>query len=85
MKIVSISGTNVDHRTDSRRGRHWLHSWPSESGYCKEYTSNYRKLATKTVIYSLNNNTSNEDKHDTNYINNKYNDTNPDTRKLHNL
>ena len=38
-----------------------------------------RKLCT----YSMNNNTSDEDKHDTNYINNKY--TNTYTRKLHNL
>ena len=36
----------------------------------------------KLYIYTLNNNTSNEDKHDTNY-NNKY--TNTYTRKLHNL
>ena len=33
--------------------------------------------------YSMNNNMSDEDKHDTNYINNKY--TNTYTRKLHNL
>ena len=39
-----------------------------------------RKLCT----YSLYNNTSNEDKHDTNFINYEYNDTNTDTRKLHN-
>ena len=39
----------------------------------------------KLYIYSLNNNTSTEDKHETNHINNKYNDTNTDTRKLHNL
>ena len=38
-----------------------------------------RKLCT----YSMNNNTSDEDKHDTNYTNNKY--TNTYTRKLHNL
>ena len=38
-----------------------------------------RKLCT----YSMNNNTSDEDKHDTNYINNKY--TNTYTRKLHNF
>ena len=38
-----------------------------------------RKLCT----YSMNNNTSDEDKHDTNYINNKY--TNTYTRKLHKL
>ena len=36
----------------------------------------------KLCIYSMNNNTSDEDKHDTNYINNKY--TNTYTRKLHN-
>ena len=28
---------------------------------------------------------STEDKHETNHINNKYNDTNTDTRKMHNL
>ena len=39
----------------------------------------------KLFIYSLNDNTSTEDKHETNHINNKYNDTNTDTRKLHNL
>ena len=38
-----------------------------------------RKLCT----YSMNNKTSDEDKHDTNHINNKY--TNTYTRKLHNL
>ena len=37
----------------------------------------------KLYIYSMKNNTSDEDKHDTNYINNKY--TNTCTRKLHNL
>ena len=40
-----------------------------------------RKLCT----YSMKNNTSTEDKHETNHINNKYNDTNTDTRKLHNM
>ena len=39
----------------------------------------------KLYIYSMNNNTSTEDKHETNHINNKYNDTNTDTRKMHNL
>ena len=37
----------------------------------------------KVSTYSLNNNKSNEDKYDTNYINNKY--TNTYTRKLHSL
>ena len=50
-----------------------------------------RKLLTtenwlrKLYEYSMNNNTSTEDKHETNHIINKYNDTNTDTRKLHNL
>ena len=39
----------------------------------------------KLYIYSMNNNTSTEDKHETNHINDKYSDTNTDTRKLHNL
>ena len=58
---------------------------PAHHLFCKEYTSNYRKLATNLYEYSMNNNTSTEDKHDTNHINNKYYDTNTDTRKLHNL
>ena len=45
--------------------------------------SNYRKLATKTVFYSMNINSCDENnKHDTNYIN-KHKYTNTDTRKLH--
>ena len=39
----------------------------------------------KLYEYSMNNNTSTDDKHETNHINNRYNDTNTDTRKLHNL
>ena len=38
----------------------------------------------KLYEYSMNNNTSIEDKYEINYNNNKYNDTNTDTRKLHN-
>ena len=37
----------------------------------------------KLYIYSLNNNTSTEDEHETNHINNKYKNMN--TRKMHNL
>ena len=47
---------------------------------CKEYISNYRKWLRKLCIYSMNNNTSDEDKHDTNYINKD--DTNTYTRKV---
>ena len=37
----------------------------------------------KRYNYSMNNDTSTEDKHETNHINNKYNDMNNDTRKMH--
>ena len=54
----------------------------SPTGGCKEYISNYRKWLRKLCTYTTNINTSDEDKNDTNYINN--NDANTDTRKLHN-
>ena len=38
----------------------------------------------KLYTYSKKNYMSTEDKHETNHINNKYNDTNTDTRKMHN-
>ena len=38
----------------------------------------------KLYNYSMNNDTSTEDKHETNHINNKYNDMNMNTRKMHN-
>ena len=38
----------------------------------------------KLYIYSLNNDTSTEDKHETNHINNIYNDMNMNTRNMHN-
>ena len=51
---------------------------------CKEYTSYYRKLATETIQIQKNYK-STEDKHETNHINNKYNDMNMNTRKMHNI
>ena len=51
---------------------------------CKEYISNYKKWLRKLYVYSTNINTSDEDKHDTKYIN-KHKYTKTDTRKLHNL
>ena len=38
----------------------------------------------KLYNYSVNNDTSTEDKHETNHINNEYNDMNMNTRKMHN-
>ena len=49
---------------------------------CKEKTSKYRKWLRKRYYENYNNDTSNEDKHETNYsINNKCNDMN--TRNMH--
>ena len=47
-------------------------------------TSYYRNLATKTVSIQQEEHKSTEDKHETNHINNKHNDTNMNTRKMHN-
>ena len=55
------------------------------TGMCsvKSTSPTTENLLRKLCTYSMNNNMSDEDKHDTNYINNKY--TNTYTRKLHNL
>ena len=53
--------------------------------HVKSIPPNTENWLRKLYVYSMNNNTSNEDKHETNHIDNKYNDTNTDTRKLHNL
>ena len=60
-------------------------SSPSPTGGVKNTSPTTENWLRKLCTYSLNNNTSTEDKHETNHINNKYNDTNTYTRKLHNL
>ena len=61
-----------------------LTQWDSGAQFSVKSTSpTTEKWLRKLCTYSLNNNMSDEDKHDTNYINNKY--TNTYTRKLHNL
>ena len=64
-----------------------LPSAPRASGYLSLFvksipptTENWLR---KLYNYSMNNDTSTEDKHETNYLNNKYNDMN--TRKMHNI
>ena len=54
----------------------------SPTGGVKSIPPTTENWLRKLYEYSTNINTSDEDKHDTNYINN--NDTNTDTRKLHN-
>ena len=58
-------------------------SLPSPTGCVKSTSPKTENRLRKLCTYSMNNNTSDEDKHDTNYINNKY--TNTYTRMLHNL
>ena len=55
----------------------------SPTGCVKSIPPTTKNLVRKLYEYSMNNNTSTEDKHETNYINNKY--TNTYTRNLHNL
>ena len=50
---------------------------------CKEYTPTTENWLRKRYNYSLNNDTSTEVKHETNHINNKCNDMNMNTRKMH--
>ena len=57
----------------------------SPTGGVKSIPPTAENWLRKLYFYSMNNNTSTGDKHETNHINNKYNDTNTDTRKLHNL
>ena len=52
--------------------------------YVKSTSPTTENWLRKLCTYSMNNNMSDEDKHDTNYIN-KYKCTNTYTRKLHNL
>ena len=75
-----VKGDNCSfrHDTTQKQAEQYL--------FCKEYISTTEKWLRKLYIYSMNYNmnfnTSDEDKHDTNYIN-KHKYTNNDTRKLH--
>ena len=51
---------------------------------CKEYTPITENWLRKRYKYSKKNYKSTEDKHETNHINNKCNDMNMNTRKMHN-
>ena len=61
------------------------HVGADAGAYVKSIPPTTENWLRKLYIYSLNKNTSTEDKHETNHINNKYNDTKTDTRRLHNL
>ena len=67
--------------TDRRANRGCAYS----TDYVKSIPPTTENWLRKLYNYSMNINTSTEDKHETNHINNKYNETNTDTRKLHNL
>ena len=56
----------------------------SPTGSVKSIPPTTENWLRKLYKYSLNINMSTEDKHETNHINNKYNDMNMNTRKMHN-
>ena len=55
----------------------------SPTGGVKSIPPTTENSLRKLKKYSKKNYMSTEDKHETNHINNKYNDTNTDTRKMH--
>ena len=57
----------------------------SPTGGVKSIPPTTENWLRKLYTHSKKNYKSTEDKHETNHINNKYNDTNTDTRKLHNM
>ena len=67
---------NSDQFSNSQR------SLPSPTGGVKSIHPTTENWLRKLYKYSMNNDTSTEDKHETNHINNKCNDMN--TRKMHN-
>ena len=56
----------------------------SPTGCVKSIPPTTETWQRKLYTYSKKNYKSTEDKHETNHINNKYNDTNMNTRKMHN-
>ena len=56
----------------------------SPTGGVKSIPPTTENWLRKLYKYSMNINMSTEDKHETNHINNKYNDMNMNTRKMHN-
>ena len=56
----------------------------SPTGGVKSIPPTTENLLRKLYQYSKKNYKSTEDKHETNHINNKYNDTNMNTRRMHN-
>ena len=85
--------------TQMRNGRHFVYITPKNSSLshagCMEASRSMQGVKSippttenwlqKRYNYSVNNDTSTEDKHETNHINNKYNDMNMNTRKMHNI
>ena len=64
-----------------------LHKWPKSWSSMEDVKSippNIENWLWKRYKYSMKNDKSTEDKHETNHINNKCNDMNMNTRKMHN-
>ena len=60
-------------------------SLPSPTGCVKSILPTTENWLRKRYKYSKKNYKSTEDRHETNHINNKYNDMNMNTRKMHNI
>ena len=68
----------------SMQGSHALLQPPPGLEHVKSILPTTENWLRNLYTYSKKNYMSTEDKHETNHINNKYNDTNTDTRKMHN-
>ena len=78
----SSSGSSSTSRTPSKQESHSSSS-SSASSSVKSIPPNTENWLRKRYHYSMNNDKSTEDKHETNHINNKYNDMNMNMRKMH--
>ena len=82
--IVEWVSKRIWCKSYSDQFRNSQRSLPSPTGGVKSIPRTTEKWIRKLYNYSLNNNTSTEDKHETNHINNKYNDMNMNTRNMRN-
>ena len=69
---------------DSVGSRGWFSFLKKSQASVKSIHPTTENWLRKLYTYSKKNYKSTEDKHETNHINNKYNDTNMNTRKMHN-
>ena len=81
-KHMRMQGTCEGLRWLREDSKHKLQRWCTQ--HVKSIPPTTENWLRKLYQYSKKNYKSTEDKHETNHINNKYNDTNMNTRKMHN-